>query len=99
MAGVNPDRRSTDAMAHAHLRTADPDDQPRLHHRIGDPAVPRFEWKPPPKEETTMHPGMEDVPRTECADACAFGAFIGALAGCFMAGLAVAGILMLWPGR
>lgn len=45
-----------------------------------------------------MHPGMEDVPRTECADSCAFGAFIGALAGCFLAGLVVMGILALRGG-
>lgn len=42
-----------------------------------------------------MTPGMEDAPRTECADSCAFGAFMGALAGCFLAGLVVMGILML----
>lgn len=45
-----------------------------------------------------MNPGLEDVPRTECADSCAFGAFFGALAGCFLAGLVVAGILLLLGG-
>ena len=43
--------------------------------------------------------GMEDVPRTECADACAFGAFIGALAGCLIGAFVILGMLMVWGGR
>lgn len=55
----------------------------------------RFEWRIPPTEEIPMNQGMEDVPRTECADACAFGAFVGALAGCFIGALVILGVLML----
>lgn len=95
---MNPDRRASDAFSHAHLRAADPADFPRLHYRVDDGPAQRFEWQPS-REDTPMNRGMEDAPRTECADACAFGAFMGALAGCFLAGLTVAGILMLWPGK
>lgn len=42
-----------------------------------------------------MNRGMEDAPRTECADACTFGAFIGALAGCFIGALVILAVLML----
>ena len=94
---MNPGRRATDAASHAHRRDDDPDDFARLHLRTDDPPTSRFEWRTPPKE-IDMHQGMEDAPRTECADSCAFGAFIGALAGCFLAGLVVMGILALGGG-
>ena len=95
---MNPSRRRTDAYAHAHLRASVPDDFPRWHYRVDDGPAQRLDCQPP-KEALPMPHGMEDAPRTECADACMFGAFIGALAGCFLGGLVVIGLLVLWPGR
>lgn len=96
---MSPARRTTDAAAHAHRRDDDPSDSARLHLRTDDPPLPRVEWRTPtPQKEQAMTPGLEDAPRTECADSCAFGAFIGALAGCFLAGLVVVGIQLLRGG-
>lgn len=94
-----PLRRLMDAASHAHRRVDDDSGAARLHHRVFDPAAPRVEWHTPPQKEKAMHPGMEDVPRTECPDSCAFGAFIGALAGCLIGALIMLAVLMLWGGR
>ena len=95
---MNPGRRATDDTSHAHRRDDDPDDFARLHLRTADPPTSRFEWRVPPKE-IEMHQGMEDVPRTECADACAFGAFVGALGGCLIGALIILAVLMLGGGK
>lgn len=93
---MNPGRRAMDESSHAHKRESDPDDFARLHHRACDDPDRRFEWHIPTQEEKPMNRGMEDVPRTECAEACAFGAFVGALAGCVIGALVVLGGLLLW---
>lgn len=85
-------RRATDAAAHAHRRADDAPDAARMHLRTDDPPLPRFEWRTPPELERAPR---AEPPRRECEDSCALGAFVGALAGCFLAGLVVAGILML----
>ncbi|MDP3425507.1 MAG: hypothetical protein Q8S32_17335 [Burkholderiaceae bacterium] len=95
---MNPGRRATDAASHAHRRDDDPNECARLHLRVDDPPISRFEWRVPPKE-IEMRPGLEDAPRTECADACAFGAFVGALAGCLIGALIILAVLMLGGGQ